>query len=1170
MRLSKIKLAGFKSFVDPTSISLPSNLIGIVGPNGCGKSNVIDAVRWVMGESSAKHLRGDSMADVIFNGSSTRKPVGNASVELVFDNSDGVVGGVYAKYSEISIKRVVSRDGTSLYYLNNARCRRKDITHIFLGTGLGPRSYAIIEQGMISRLIEAKPEELRTYLDEAAGISKYKERRRETEYRIRHTRENLERLNDLRDEVEKQIKHLQRQARAAERYKKLKNEERRTGAEVLGLKLLNLTAQHDTKKTLLAERETALQAAIAAQRSIEAAIEEARELLAERSEAFNEVQGCYYRVGSEIARLEQSIKHGKELRQRQHHELRQAEHGLEDLSIHINRDKEQLAELDRTLEELGPDLERAQEAETNSQKALQEADAAMQRWQDAWETYTTEASDAQRQTQVERTRIEHLETQLGRFVRQRDRIAEEQKTFSLNTVEKELDGLRENENKARFQYEALQTKLEAEVDQIRSLREQDQKLTPHLDECRGELQQVRGKLASLEAIQQAALGQQKGSVTDWLERKDLDGLPRLAQQLEVESGWERAVETVLGSFLEAVCVDGFDTVTGALESFDKGSVTFFDVGARASHTDNDKVSATLLGKVQGETALASLLGDVLVADGLPDALTLRPNLAAGQSVITQDGIWIGQDWLRVNRAKDEHAGVISREKEITDLRGIERSHTERADHVEELVTETRHRLKQLEESRENDQHDVNTAHQLHTDFKARLDGCQARKERITEQIGEKRAQRQELEREIEGTERELKDIRSRLEQGVANMATLEHRREDLETQKSDLRAEVERVADRAKIDRTAAHEIDIQVESRRSTKDTASQSLERMQRQLGLFSERKFELEEQLEEGEAPIAHMQEQLAEQLQERVDIEREMAESRKGVESAEDSLRQQEQLRGDKENAVDEVRVSLDQVKMQAQEVKVRRETLADRLADAGFTLEPIVEELPEEATVASWEEKLEKLATRIHRLGPINLAAIEEYKEQSERKEYLDSQYEDLTDALSTLGNAIRKIDRETRSRFKETFDKVNAGMKKIFPRLFGGGHAYLELHGDDLLDSGITVMARPPGKRISTIHLMSGGEKALTAVALVFAIFELNPAPFCLLDEVDAPLDDANVGRFCDIVREMSERVQFVFITHNKATLEMSRQLMGVTMQEPGVSRLVAVDVDEAVQLAAS
>jgi chromosome segregation protein len=1167
MRLSKIKLAGFKSFVDPTTIRFPSNLIGVVGPNGCGKSNVIDAVRWVMGESSAKHLRGDSMTDVIFNGSSARKPVGTASIELVFDNSDGSAGGQYASFAELSARRVLSRDGTSNYFLNGARCRRKDITGLFLGTGLGPRSYAIIEQGMISRLIEAKPEELRMYLEEAAGISKYKDRRRETETRIRHTRENLDRLNDLRDEVEKQIRHLQRQARTAERYREMKAEERRLEAELLALRLAVLEAEEGIHKTALGDQETGLQAAVAELRRVEAELESARERHRGDSEALNTVQGNYYRIGAEIARLEQAIQHARELRQRQAQELEQADQGIRDIRHHLERDTELLAELNQALGTLGPELDAARNAEASSAEALRIAEQAMQDWQSGWESFNREASDARETVEVERARIEQLDGQIARLAERRKRLEEERVRLVTEAGSEDLDTLVLELQRARELEQETQARDVAVRDEIVSLREEDRQLVAQLDEGRSALQTLRGTLASLEALQEAALGRRGSQVTEWLSGQGLAERPRLAERLSVEPGWERAVETVLGDYLEAVCVEGLDDVATALDGLTHGAASFLEIAASGAPPADP---AMLAHRVTGAPGAVGLLRGVHAVEDLAAALAKRKTLGDGESVITRDGIWLGPNWLRVNRAEDPRSGVLAREQEIRELRA---SIGGAAYEVEELAArheEIRARLAMLEASRDEARQQAAEAHRTAAGLEASLQTARARLEQSTQRLQGLEREIGEIEAHLGEADGAIRQSRGRLQEGIDLMGGFEGRRQGLEAERERLQGAMQAARETARADRAVAQEIAIRVESRRSSLDSAGLSMQRFQEQMARFSGRKQELERQLESAVAPLAERQQALEGLLAQRVEVDAQLAAARRTVQAQEAELRELQEQCASRGQTVEAVRQDLESLRLAAREVSVRLQTALEQFAISGFELDALRAEMPEDAEANSWEERLAQLAGRIERLGPINLASIDELKEQTERKGYLDAQLADLNDALNTLENAIRRIDRETRTRFKETFDRVNVGMQELFPKLFGGGHAYLELESDDLLEAGVAVMARPPGKRISTIQLMSGGEKALTAVALVFAIFQLNPAPFCMLDEVDAPLDDANVGRFCDIVRTMSETVQFIIITHNKTTMELVNQLTGVTMHEPGVSRLVAVDIDEAVQMVAS
>jgi chromosome segregation protein len=1167
LRLSKIKLAGFKSFVDPTTIHFPSNLIGIVGPNGCGKSNVIDAVRWVMGESSAKNLRGDSMEDVIFNGSSGRKPVGQASVELIFDNSDGAIGGAYASYAEVAIRRVLGRDGASVYYLNNTRCRRKDITHILLGTGLGPRSYSIIEQGMISRIVEARPEDLRGFLEEAAGISKYKDRRRETEHRIRHTRDNLDRLTDLRDEVTAQLERLKRQARAAERYRELKTEERRTEAELLALRLQDLNSEATNQKAAFGELENALQASIAKQRATEADIEKQRIERTEASDAFNIVQSEYYRVGADIARLEQSVQHRRELRQRQEREFEQADGNLSEIDDHINRDQQELSALVQTLERLGPGLEQASLSQRASASALADAEDGMEKWRESWEAVGEELAEVARVEHVEAAREEHLSEQIQGLQAEQQEVGEQQAAFSFAELEQQIETLVRNEETLKAAQGEAARALESVWGNIQKLREQDQKVSARLDQVRADLQADRGRLASLEALQQAALGQASGAVKGWLKARDIDSNPRLAENLRVATGWEKAVETVLGGYLEAVCVDGLEDVAAAIGDLGEGGVALFD----ASTPQNSGVSSvdSLASKVSEPAGAQRLLQKIKTADSLGEALRLARSLSADESVITADGVWIGPGWLRVNRSDDPRAGVIQRTEEIKVVTARIQEGSRRADEVEKMLSDTRTRLEQLEDTRTHAQAEATRRQNLYGETKAQLESGRSKLEHGRERAAYVARRLSELGSSLQNAEQSLVGSRDVAQSSQVQRGSLEERRGQLEKNRDFLAEQLAGARERAEADRQLTQDIAIQVESRRSSKESAGVVLGRLHQQRVQVTQRRDELSEQIESALGPIREEQTELEALLKQRLDVEQSLGTARSGLESIEQALRSLDEARMQCDQAVAEAREIADAARLSVREAEVRAEAVQEQFGKTGLDLSVINAELPEEADTPSWEEKLEKIEKRINRLGPINLAAIDEFKQQSERKEYLDAQNADLTEALDTLETAIRKIDRETRARFKDTFDKVNIGLQRLFPQLFGGGHAYLELDGEDLLSSGVTVMARPPGKRNSTIHLLSGGEKALTAVAMVFSIFELNPAPFCLLDEVDAPLDDANVNRFCEIVRSMSEHVQFLLITHNKTTMEMSNQLTGVTMNEPGVSRLVAVDIDEAVQLAA-
>jgi len=1168
MRLSKIKLAGFKSFVDPTTIHLPGNLVGIVGPNGCGKSNIIDAVRWVMGETSAKYLRGDSMSDVIFNGSKGRKPVGYASIELSFENSDGAIGGQYAGYNEISIRRQVSRDGTSNYFLNNTRCRRRDITDIFLGTGLGPRSYSIIEQGTISRLIEAKPEDLRAFLEEAAGISKYKERRRETENRIRHTRENLERLNDLLEEIEKQLEKLKRQSRAAERYKELKEEERQVKAQLLALRYNALHEESSERQRRIQERELAMQEELAAQRNVEATLEKLREELVEANEAFNGVQGQYYKLGADVARVEQAIQHNKESRQQQQQELFRAEQTLEEIGEHIRLDSARLEELTQGIETVEPELAAAREHTAQSGSALHEAEEAMHQWQQEWEEFNRRMAERTQSAQVERTRLDHIDRHLQQLEQRLQRMDQERESLSSDSLEGELEQLA-NESAAQ---ETVTVGIQMMLDEVRQRITDLRAGLAHQEREFSALQSVhhdtRGRLASLQTLQSAALGRQTGEISGWLAEKGLQSASHLAQEIQVEPGWEHAVETALGDYLQAVCITGLENAGQLLGGLSQGTVTLFDTNATTTAAQYGK-GMLLADKVTAPWAMHGLLDGIYAVESLSDALAMRTGLDAHESVITRDGIWIGGNWLRVARGTDDNAGVLEREREINALTAQVEMQAEKIDDLRRSIADARDSLAATEAERERLQGEYNEAHRMASDLRARFAAGESRLEQQRHHHETVTRESEELRSQKASESEEHAGAQQRLQEALAATEALAQEREERTRRQQELSGVLGEARERARSDQQQAHELALRAESMHTARATTQQSLERMRDQLSQLSGRRDELNAVLGQGDTPLIDLQQELDGLLTRRHEVEGDLGAARKQVEEIEHGIRESDQERHRRDRAVGERREQIERDRMAWQEIKVRSDTLLEQINETGFACQMLLEQLDESASIEVWSERAEKLEMRIQRLGPINLAAIEEYEEESQRKVYLDAQHADLTQALQTLENAIAKIDKETRTRFRETFDKVNEGLQENFPILFGGGHAYLELTGEDLLDTGVAVMARPPGKRNSTIHLLSGGEKALTAIALVFAIFRLNPSPFCMLDEVDAPLDDANVGRYCDMVRKMSEQVQFIFISHNKITMEMASQLTGVTMHEPGVSRLVAVDIDAAVQMVA-
>jgi len=1164
MRLSRIKIAGFKSFVDPTDLKLPSSLVGIVGPNGCGKSNTIDAVRWVMGESSARHLRGESMDDVIFVGSSTRKPVGQASVELVFDNSDGSLGGEYAAYAEISIRREVTRDGQSKYALNNARCRRRDIRDIFLGTGLGPRSYAIIEQGMISRLIEAKPEDMRVYLEEAAGISKYKERRKETETRIRHTRDNLDRLDDLREEVDKQLAHLQRQASTAEKYQGLKAEERQKRGELLVLRRRDFESARDQQSLKIAEREAELEGAVSELRSAESAIELARGQQTEASDSFSAIQAEFYRIGGEVARIEQTIVHTREKRHQQSQELSEVDRNLSESMAHLRDDTARIAQIAESIETDQPAFNMLEESQKLSAQQLLRAETEVQEWQQRNDAFNRRLSESSEVAQVERSRIEQLERSIANADIRRTRLHEEQESLDLEPVRALIEERLVEELEASEEEDRLKQSLAHASEKQQIQKETIRQCVSELDQMRSRAQSGLGRLASLEALQQAALEPDSSAADGWLTVNQLNDAPRLAQSMTAAPGWETAVELVLGPHLEAVCIDSDALIERCLQDMPAAQLTL----VKASKGGGSAVADSLASKVSGDLPLSELLAGIRTADNTSEALRIREQLADNESVVTRDGLWLGKSWLRVARA-DAQDSVLLRETEIGELKEELQTLEASSLALQSRLDESSQQQDELETRKETQLHAYNDAVRNHSQITSSLAA-----ERQTLEQGERRIrvlgeELAEIEQHREQERLQLEDAIARKLEAVEQLGAFEEEKARIGEEQETLRANLAKAREQRDADRDAGQELAIRVESMRSTRAATEQNLVRMQSRIEQLTERQRMLNAMLaSEDEDPLHALEAGLKQHLEDKLGSDNALRAAREQLQGIESRLQEHEQARQRHDMRAQAIREKVQTERMASQEALVRLKTLDEQLAEHDYKVVEVLETLSEEADVDVWAQALEKIERQVQRLGPINLAAIDELAEQLTRKEYLDEQHLDVTEALETLERAIAKIDRETRARFRETFDKVNVKVQEFFPRLFGGGHGSLQLTGDDLLSTGVTVNAQPPGKRVSNIQLLSGGEKALTAVALVFAFFELNPSPFCMLDEVDAPLDDANVGRFCALVKEMSERVQFIFITHNKVTMEMAEQLMGVTMNEPGVSRLVAVDVQEAVEMA--
>ncbi|MBB1485690.1 chromosome segregation protein SMC [Oceanospirillum sediminis] len=1163
MRLKCIRLAGFKSFVDPTTVPFTKNMTCVVGPNGCGKSNIIDAVRWVMGESSAKHLRGESMTDVIFNGSTARKPVGQASIELVFDNSDGSLQGQYGQYAEIALKRQVTREGQSSYFLNGTKCRRKDITEIFLGTGLGARSYAIIEQGMISRLIEAKPEELRTFIEEAAGISKYKERRKETESRMRRTQENLDRLLDIREELERQLQRLQRQAEAAHRYRELKAQERRLKGQLRAIRWRDLDHQVRQFSGVIGDLEIQSEKHLFALRQSETEIEESRQQHQEANDQLEKVQASFYELGNQITRLEQQMTHRQQRGQQLQIEMGEVDRHIQENLQEQQQDKSRLSDVELTLAELEPEFEMQQEASETLELSLEEAEENVQQWQHRWDGFNQKAQQYQRDAEVAQGRIQQHERSLQDLKQRQQRLLDQQSTLeSPKEQDEELEMMQETALEYELTLEQLEEKASVLKEQLQHCRNQLTMQQQQLDQTREQQQINRGRMASLQALQDAALASDDQKQQDWLKQQGLANAVRLAQQLSVNETWSLAVETVLDSQLQAIRCKSLQLpeLAGQLDGLEQAELSF----SLTDHVSGLPSEQTLASQVTCDGAIPEVLFRVVMAHSPEQAMERLARLPDGFSVITASGIWIGPGWLRYQKGNHQAQGMLNRARDIDALQ----QELELNDgHLSELEAQ----LQLKREEQQNIEHQsAQVADQRMSvqQQKGELDGQIKTRQMKLEQFNERQ---RHLSEELDQVRHKLEEEQSLLEESreewqlaLEQTELFAEEKEELQADRNRHREEYDRQRQMVRSEREKLHQLALKRQELTGQQQLAATGIERIEQQLERLREKREQLTEELELLREPAEGGDDLLDELIERRTEEEQKLIRFRDQAQQLNEAMRKMEKSRSEHERDLERVRTELEKMRMQQQTLSVQRESINEQLDEIGGDLQELLRELPEEATASVWQDRQSEVTEKIKRLGAINLAAIEEYEAQLERKQYLDAQNDELTEALDMLENAIRKIDKETRQRFKQTFDDVNSWLQRLFPKVFGGGSAWLALTGDDMLETGVSIMARPPGKKNSTIHLLSGGEKALTAIALVFSIFQLNPAPFCMLDEVDAPLDDANVGRYANMVKEMSTHLQFIYISHNKIAMEMADHLMGVTMQEPGVSRIVAVDIDEA------
>jgi chromosome segregation protein len=1168
MRLTQIKLSGFKSFAEPTTFALPGQLVGVVGPNGCGKSNIMDAVRWVLGESKASELRGESMQDVIFNGSGHRKPASRASVELVFDNTLARAGGQWNAFAEIAVKRTLTRDGTSSYYINNQPVRRRDVQDVFLGTGLGPRAYAIIGQGTISRIIESRPEELRLFLEEAAGVSKYKERRRETENRLKDTRENLTRVDDILRELNSNLNKLEKQAEVASQYRALQEQGTTKLHQLWFLKHRDAANEEARVAAAVAESTNALESRFAELRHVEAQLEQVRQAHYAANDVLHSKQGLLGEAALEVSRLEERIRYVVEGRARAQTRLadlnsqnaqwaeRQdsAKVELEDIAEQIMAAEEQADVLHAQSEDQGlslPDVEeavRSAQATSNQQRA--------------------KVAQVQQQIQVLAADSRNIEEQSRQLKGRREKLAGEKQGLQAPDLA-HIDALKLQDAEASEKREITEARLHELSEQVPQLDEQRRAAQEAVNVEGGRLADIGARLEALRSLQ--AKVQTEGKLKPWLDKHGLTGLQGLWTQVHIEAGWETALESALRERLSALSVGRLDTVRAFAADAPPAKLAFYALptGAVSStHQTLPRLSELLrLGDAGLKALLSDWLEGVYTADHLDQALSQRSQLTHGEVIMTREGHAVSQHAVAFYAPDSEQAGMLARAQEIENLDRQQRAQTLMADdaksasvRLEAAYTDASQRLLSARREAAEAQ---NRAHGLHVELlrlSAQAEAATSRRDQLVEELAEIDAQLEALEERKAIGEARFEELDIELANTQERHAELDDGVIAAERKLSDAR-EQQRSLERQ------AQEARFQARALTARRDELQRSIQTAAAQVAANLQAGEQL--QLELGSFDDAAAQSGLQAALNLKLEREQALGLARSEYDDLSAQLRRADEQKLGFERSLEPLREQITKLQLELQAAQLGGAQYLEQLAAAEVDAELLLKGI-EEGNVKLWglQTEIDRINKDINALGAVNLAALDELTSSRERKTFLDAQNADLLEAITTLEDAIHKIDLETRDLLASTFNQVNEHFGLMFPKLFGGGQARLVMTGTEILDSGVQVMAQPPGKKNSTIHLLSGGEKALTAIALVFAIFQLNPAPFCLLDEVDAPLDDANTERYKNLVMEMSKGTQFLFISHNKIAMEMAEQLIGVTMQEQGVSRIVAVDMQSALSMA--
>ena len=1160
MKLEKIKLVGFKSFPDQVTIDILSNVTAIVGPNGCGKSNIVDAVSWALGHD-AREVRAAYADDVIFSGTSARKAMGLAAVELLFDNTDNTAGGQYASYNQISIRRNVDRNRESRYFINNTRCRRRDIHDIFANTGLGTHGYAIIEQGMISRIIEAKPDEMRLYIEEVAGISKYRDRKRDAEIRMRHTHENLARVRDIREEIDKQLRKLKRQAGDAKRFQKLKNEQHELSIRVLILEYRQYDEQRLHHERQLSELRLKLESNQTEITSSETQMQELRLAQDEWNEKLNQTRERFYALNAEIAGVEQDIATRRKNAEQLSQEQEAIEQAMQKCDARDQAQEQRQVQLQQKLQTAEQDIVRANDKMAAYQRQLNHAEQEQSKLRSEWDSHHSSGKEVLDNVKVYRVKIDYCAKELDNIQSRMSEITERRAAIQPNTKKAKL-AQEQNE------LQTLQRILSAHEQGIRDLIDEATQLQFQIDgtlkdthEASIHVQNLRGRLASLKALQEEATEQVPEGFTDWLQKNNLSDVKKVVDYLEVEVGWEKAVEQVLGYMLSGMEVGMLDTYIKTSSEIKAGRLMMIESSTPPADIPQDSLAT----KIKNSTAIQVLLAHVYIADGLESAMQRRSRLASHESLITAAGLWLGKHWMQLHRNYEQN-GMLSRRREIEQLQIEITTADKKVNDLQMQTSSLRDLLQGCEEAREQIRLKLQTCMNDISDIKLQMQQTEIKIKQENDLMQNLDNELSRLSERETNMHKQSDALQKDYEQATVLASGHDSSGSALEQKRLASEATVAETRNQISEQQRQLHEIEIEQQSLITELKGLDEASEQNRQQHTDLIHRREAMHEATQNSREPIAQRQAEIQGLINQREELEATISECNTTLKEDQSQIRELEAQHKSLHEVRENMQAQHQQLHGSHQAAVVRCNDLRQKLSEVDSAPEQFVDsEEAEDVTQA--RDTLEKVEQKISRMGSINLIAIEEFEELSERKSYLDDQNQDLVSALESIQQAINKIDRESKEKFKNTFEQINDKLYAIFKRLFNGGYARLELIEQNWLESGVSIMVYPPGKKLSSIRLLSGGEKALSALAVVFAIFELRPAPFCILDEVDAPLDENNILNFCRLINDMSEKVQFMIITHSRLTMESVNALVGVTMAEPGISRLVSVNVEEAVQI---